>query len=600
MHLRILLGSLAVLAVLTLLAADWNWARPALVHYLRHTSGREVRIDDLQVRLDATWQPVVTLRGVHVANAPWAGPQPFAVAEEASFTFDWKSLLARQRVVTEMRLVGADVVLQRQADGLRNWRLTRPEDRGGARMRIQRLRSERSTLQLVHQGVGLTLQVASTPLASSQGRYTQQVQARGDYRGTAFTASTVAGPVVSLLDTGEFFALRGEARAGDTRLQADGRVADLLQLAALDARVVVQGESLAQLERFLPRPAWPASKPFRFEGRVVRHGDDWSSDDAQLRLGRSDLAGRARYSRPDHGADGRHRLTGQLTSRLLRLDDLPTWPAPAARLASAPGPTRVLPRAQLPLDGVRRFDGHLELHVAALQGAALPPARALQARLTLARGQLDLTLVHAEWAGATWRGEATLDAREPTPTVRLDLRTHGLRLQELWPTLRQRPGVQWPALHGRVDLHGQGASPAAWLADASGRLDVWLTGGSLSRRLDARLGLDAGGMLRALFSGDQPVPIRCGALSIAFANGRGRTRELVLQTDRTHIAGEGSVRLDEETWALVLTPQSPERPSAAKAPGALPASVLVQGTFQGFRHRLAEHTPLPRSPCRSD
>ena len=74
----------------------------------------EIRVDDLQIRLDAAWQPVVRLRGVHVANAPWAGPRPFAVAEEVSFTFAWAHLLSRPRVVTELHLVGADIDLQRE------------------------------------------------------------------------------------------------------------------------------------------------------------------------------------------------------------------------------------------------------------------------------------------------------------------------------------------------------------------------------------------------------------------------------------------------------------------------------------------------------
>lgn len=594
-HLRVLLGCLAVLAFVSMLAADWNWARPALVHYLRQTSQREVRIDDLQVRLNAAWQPVVTLRGVHIANAPWAGPKPFAVAEEASFTFDWKSLWAMPRVITEMRLVGADVMLQRQADGLRNWRLTRPEDRGGARMRILRLATERTRLQLVHHGVGLALEASSTPLQPAQGTYRQQIDVRGEYRGTGFTASTQSGSVLSMVDTGEFFALRGEARSGDTRLQAEGRVADLLQLAGLDARLALQGESLGQLAPFLQRPAWPGSKPYRFQGRVVRQGAAWLADDVQLRIGRSDLAGHGRYSRHDE----RHVLNGELTSRLLHLDDLPESPAPRrvdSSATPAPAASRVLPQSPLPLDSVRSFDGRITLHAAALQGARLPTARALRARLTLAQGQLDVKLAHAEWAGATWRGDFALDAREATPKAALDLQVQGLRLQDLWPTLRHQPGVQWPALHGRVDLRGSGPSIAAWLASATGRVDLSLAGGSLSRRLDARLGLNAGGMLRALFSGDQPVPIRCGALSIAFANGQGRTRQLVLQTERTHVEGEGSLRLGEETWALVLTPQ----PQGGASALTVPSSVLAQGTFQSLRYRLAQREPLPRSTCQGD
>ena len=83
------------------------------------------------------------------------------------------------RVVTHLVLVDADIHLARQADGLRNWRLTRPDDRGPARMRVLSLEPLRSSLHLVHQGVGLTLQTTSSPLPQPEGTLTQRVSFSG-------------------------------------------------------------------------------------------------------------------------------------------------------------------------------------------------------------------------------------------------------------------------------------------------------------------------------------------------------------------------------------------------------------------------------------
>ncbi|MBX3620970.1 MAG: hypothetical protein KF891_13450 [Rhizobacter sp.] len=600
LRLRFVLGALGVLAVLTLLVFDANWARPLLVQYLHHTSQRTLQIDDLQLRLDARWRPVVRLRGVRIANAPWAGPAPLIVAREASFTFAWAHLLDRVRVVTEMRLVDAEVDLERQADGLRNWRLTRPDDRGPARIRVMRLVAERTQLRVVHQGVQLVLQARSSPLPTTAGQgdgFTQRVDFSGTLRGAPFEGHALSGPQIHLYDTGEPFALRGDVQAGTTRLTLDGRITDLLQLAALDARVSVRGETLAALKPFMPRPPWPVSKPYRFEGTLAKEGPTWTAREASLHLGHSELAGSATYTRRAQ----RNVIEARVDSRALHLDDLPRQPeghgASAPPSAPARPTTRVLPQTPVPLDGLRELDGHVVLQVASLHLAPRPASRGADARevkaeASLDQGRLTVALQQAQVAGGTLRGHFTLDAGAAghadanPPAVRLELQAQGLKLDDLWPplapTLGSGPGVEGPVLQGRATLSGGGPSLAAWLGSASGRVDLGLAGGSLSRKLDARLGLSLPRMLGALFAGDQPVPIRCGAASIVFEHGVGRSRSLVLATTRTLVEGQASVHLGDESWAVLLTPQ----PQGA-APLVLPASIVAQGTFRRFDYGLS-------------
>jgi AsmA family protein len=586
------LGVLGLLAVLAALLADVNWLKPVVLHHLRHASQREVRIDDLQLRFDDRWRPVLRLRGVHIANASWAGPAPFVRAGELGFTFEWSGLFGPVRQVSELRLVDAEVNLHRRADGLRNWRLTRPEDRGPARMRILRLRAERSSLRLVHEGVGLLLQARSTPLPAAEGELTQRVAFGGALWGTPFEGEALGGPVLSMVDTGETFALRGEARSRSTRLRLDGRLGDLTRFTRLDADTQVDGDTLAELAPFLPRTPWPVSRPYRFHAHMSKHGPDWTARDARLLLGRSDVAGEASL----RVQGGRHVLVAQARSRHLHLDDLPTQPAgqPVRPVAPVPS-TKRLPRTPLPLSGLRQLDGRLSLDVAELRGPHWPPMGAVKASATLDHGRLDVRLDDGRLAGGRVHGQAALDARADTPHLALALRGHGVQLARLWPTLPQQKGLQWPALQGELALRGEGASLAQWLGGVNGRVDLDLDGGTLSRRLDARLGLDAGGMLRALLKGDTPVPIRCAAVAMTFANGVGTTRSLVLDTPDTHVRGQGSVHLADETWAVMLTPQPQGRSTLQ-----LPNSLLAQGTFRGLAVKLAPREALhaaERSRC---
>src|SRR5688572_11239952 len=88
----ILLG-IAVAVAVPVALFDWNWLRGPLIAHLMERSGREIRVEHLDVDLGFSLTPTVHLRGVYVANAPWAGTQPFATAGAASFTVSLKSVL---------------------------------------------------------------------------------------------------------------------------------------------------------------------------------------------------------------------------------------------------------------------------------------------------------------------------------------------------------------------------------------------------------------------------------------------------------------------------------------------------------------------------
>ena len=67
--------------------------------------------------------------------------------------------------------------------------------------------------------------------------------------------------------------------------------------------------------------------------------------------------------------------------------------------------------------------------------------------------------------------------------------------------------------------------------------------------------LNGGKVIRLLATGDQDIPIRCGALDIGITDGIGRTRTLLIDTEQTEIDGSGSVNLADEYFDLTLKPE---------------------------------------------
>ncbi|MBC7993163.1 MAG: AsmA family protein, partial [Rhizobacter sp.] len=251
--------------------------------------------------------------------------------------------------------------------------------------------------------------------------------------------------------------------------------------------------------------------------------------------------------------------------------------APAAATA------RVLPPAALPLAPLKLIDATLAWKIDSLQAPRMPALTGLQLRATLDQGQLQVALQDTQLAGGRLSGQFVLDSQAASPKARIELQAKNLRLEKMLPAPVRIEGP----VSGQLKLSGHGPSVAAWLGSASGRLGLALPSGSLSPGLDAKLALNVGKLVRSYFSSDKAVPIRCGALKVDFADGSGRVRQLVLDTERTRVDGLGQVQLREESWSLLLTPQAHQR-----ALLALNSSLRVQGSFRDAGITLVDRQPI--------
>src|SRR5579859_456205 len=297
----VLLGFLAALGIVSALF-DWNWFRHPLERALSESSHREIRIGDLQVHIGISLEPTVRLRDVYVENARWADKRAAAVAGEASFTFSLRSVWDGRPVISRLVLKDAVLDMERQADGLRNWRLRDPEDRGPGRIKVLRLEAHRTTIRFVRRDIGLDVTAAASPAQTgADGREPDasrptRIDFKGVFGDEAFSGEFLTGEQLTFLDTGESFLLRGHASAATSRLDVDGSIADLLGPSAIDAKVRLAGHSLSQLHSFLPTTL-PASRPYEFESRVRLTTDDISLSELQGKIGHSDLAGAIRFDR---------------------------------------------------------------------------------------------------------------------------------------------------------------------------------------------------------------------------------------------------------------------------------------------------------------
>lgn len=587
----VLLGLLVVLAIGVALF-DWNWFRHPLERYLIHRSHRAIRIGDLHVDLGFSLEPTVRVRDVYIENAPWANKRPVAVAGEASFTFSLKSVWEGRAVISRLVLIDADVDLERQVDGLRNWRLLNPEDRGPGRVKVLRMEPHRTKIRIIRRDIDLDV-VATASEAGANGQPPDasrptRIDFKGEFGGTEFSGQILTGALLTFLETGESFPVRGHASTGTSRIDVDGTVADLFKPSAIDAKVRLAGSSLSNLHLFIR-----ASRPYQFESHVRKAKDNTSFTEVRGKIGSTDLAGEFSVALNKT----RPMLRAALRCESANLSDLgslvgagPSLDKAADQEKEAPdeaGPAQKDSRPDYSKPGtpkllfsdrafnaelLKSLNAHVILDVRKLKAVKLPELKSLRVTADLNDGVLALKPIDIGLAGGHVVGLFTFDGQQLSSHARMELKD--MRLERLLDRL-PKGAKSAGSLKGHIDLKGQGNSVAKILASSSGSIEVSMEGGRISNLLDAELGLNAGKILRLLITGDRVIGIHSAVVAFDFKQGLGKSKTILLDTDQTHTEGAGIINLRDETIDVLLTPH-PKKPRIL----SLHSSIRVHGSIR--------------------
>lgn len=545
--------------LLVLLVSHPLWLAPWLGRYLTQTSGRAVHFDSVRIGLTSSLAPVMHLQGVRIDNAPWAeNKAPFAALADAVFVFAWRRFEGR-RVVTSLVLRDGAVHLEQGVDGLRNWRLSNPQDRGPGHYWFYALEAHGVEVGFIHQGIDLHLDAVEHDVATAKAASGEALMARidvdGAYRGIGFKGSVDTGPQLTFLETERWFGLRGHAAIDGVDLDVDGRAADLFGSLHVDANAILSGRSLAALHPLLDaRYAEP--RAFRVQGHVRGDGDRYGLDSVRAQVGTSDLAGTLGWSRNGD----RHAVHVDLRGEHVDLADL-RWLAgrPSAGFAVATVAAAASPSGQRDLFAdVRNLDADIDFEAAHLHAAALRALQSLKLKARLAADQLAISDFDLGWAGGHTRGRLGVDLRQPLALLDVSLETSGVRVESLLPS-RDGDKRLSGTLHASLTLKARGNTVDALRDSLGGGGSAHLRDGTISSLLDAEMGLEGGKLVRTLLSGADALALPCAAARFDVDEGRAHLRELVVDSANTRSVGSGSLDLRDFSIDLVLTPQ-PKRP----------------------------------------
>ena len=564
---RVAAGFVALMAVLVLVLAtlDWNAMRGPVSRFLSARLDRGVRIDgDLDVAL-FSWTPRATVTGLVVQQPDWVKEQntqaeSFAEIEHLAVSVDLLELLTGDLVLPEFVLTRPSFRLMRDAQGRANW-LADPEDSAAPPSRLPPIRHfviEDGRLNLTDAKKKLSLEgrFASQEIeGGSQNSF--QLDGKGQLNRRPFTLEVTGDPLLNV-DPDQPYGFKGDVRAGDTRVIAEGSLSRPFNLGAFALDVTFSGPDLAELYE-LTGLALPNTPPYRIGGELTRAGHKWRFEGFDGKVGDSDVRGTINVDATNEVSY----LTGEVGSRTLDFDDLgPTFGvAPStgpgetasaeqkAEAEKAQATGRVL--SDKPLDVARLRQMDADVHYRADKVISRDfPLRSADTQISLKKGVLTLNPTKLTFAQGALNGQLRIDASKDTAITDMDVRLNQLKLEQFVTRLGNPPALEGELL-ARAKLHGVGNSVHKAASTADGSFVVVVPHGQMRQAFAELMGIN---IARALLLDDrQQTEMRCAVAAFSAKDGKLTLDEFIIDTDVVQVTGEGAIDLDTERMNLKVT-----------------------------------------------
>jgi uncharacterized protein involved in outer membrane biogenesis len=576
-----------LLAVLVIAIFGWNWLRAPIERMALDKTGRELVIGgDLQLKFG--WPlPRISAGAVTFANPAWAKEKQMVAADAVEVALNLPQVLRGSIVLPEVRLLRPVVFLEQGSGGRKNWLLDLNQQDEEARIRIDRLMLDHGRLGYDDAAQKTSIRAELSTSDAQPAGEELSFTAQGQYKGLALKAQGRGGPVLGLRDETLPYRLKTELTVGRTGVKADGTITSLLKFSAMDMRLSLRGDSLAQLFPLLGIEL-PQTHAYLTDGHMLHDGNTWRYDKFSGRIGASDIAGSLQV---DTGGK-RPAMKAELLSKLLDIADLgpvigarpgsmqaakraaPPADTGAAKTAQVrPAPARLLPDLPFNTERWDSVDAEVTLKAKTIRRAKELPLEDLDTHLSLRDSVLTLDPLNFGVAGGQLKAVISLDGRQDPIQAHAQVKARRILIARLFPTVALSQ-TSIGQINGEFDLAGKGDSVGHMLANSSGKVGLVVAQGEISKMMMEKIGLHLWEMLVLKVSGDKLVKLRCAVADFDVKDGVMHTDALVFDTEVTTIVGTGDIDLRQEKLDLTLNPNTKDT-----SPVALRSPIYVRGSF---------------------
>src|SRR5690606_19415548 len=220
---------------------DWNWVRGRINAAGTSAAGRDFAVDG-DIEVDLAWKPLIRLHQVRLANPEWAEPENMVDIDLVQFRIDLGELLIGRIVLPELLFRAPRIDLQKSPEGEANWEISRASSGGAAvEATVPEDRTEFPIIGLLQIDDGVLRYAApgdqidietkiSTAVGAGGKRESITLEGQGTFAEKPFSLRAIAGSLLSLREAEEPYPAAVEIKIGETRLKAEGTVADPIQM----------------------------------------------------------------------------------------------------------------------------------------------------------------------------------------------------------------------------------------------------------------------------------------------------------------------------------------------------------------------------------
>jgi uncharacterized protein involved in outer membrane biogenesis len=564
--------ALGVAAIVLLVTID---LRPLAEAYATSALDRRLSLGALRIG----WgNPLaIELRELRLANAPWGSAPDMAHIESLSAAIDLWSLLGGHIRFQKLEIVKPSIILERNADGIGNWRFNGAGPSSPSRFAIvPRNRGQFPTL--IEFGLrdgtvsyrtssGAILRGVMHELTVRSGGDDQAVvlALAGAYNGTPAQVKAEMQSFAMLRNGSVPFGMVFSVATASSTVDFQGTMTEPLDFDGVQGSLNIDGRDLGDLLKMFDAEI-VAAFPVSVSGVLRRAGNDWQLSDAKGKLATNAFIGtlallEAGRAKPDD-------LTLTLDFAALDLNSL----LKGNSAADSPN-TATLGALSLRLDGKRATNIDAAIKAARLDYGAIHIADVALHGVIVA-GRIALSQLNFAVAGGTVEGSGTAQTAASGTHVNGTVGFSGVDAGRISESLGAQAGQFAGKIDGGLILEMTGETVKDALKASRGHAALAMTQGSVARALLERASTD----LRSLFRTDEGAArIGCLLGVIDLRNGVGTISPLRLQTQNTTLIGGGQMDLLADHLDVTIKSEA-----ASTGFFALDVPFRVSGNFAGL------------------
>ncbi len=549
----LLAGVAAIIAVMNI---DPRTYAGLVTEAVEEATGRKLEINgDIDIALGLT--PGVVIEDIALSNAKWSQQPLMASAKRLEVEIRLLPLLFGDVTIRRIILTGAQVNLERAADGKENWTFATnaepaavvPANNAGESglPEIHQIRIEDSKLVFDDQAAKehREAEIKLLKLTADGLDQTLEFALAGAIDGQPLKAEGEIDSLKALMDGGDL-SIDVELQSGESRLAAEGSIAAPYFAADMDLTIEGNGPTLAEIGR--PFGVALAERgPFRISGALSGGGKQYKVDELDASVAQSDLKGNAaldfRGARPS--------FIGALQSNHLDLSDI-LADEPAAETAPAePDDGRIFSDDRIPFDAIKSVDGDLTFDAKSFVSNSVE-LKDVTGRLVLANGVATLSPFRAGISGGQLVLSSVVDAAGKTPAVTLRTNADGISGNDLLGLLGLDGVLGGGSANLALDLNGRGDSLRDLMGTLGGAAQLHMAGGYINNEFARFLLADMTQMIAT--GGQGGAGVSCLVTSFNVKNGVATSKKTVIDAPGAAIVGSGKINLGKETIGMRFEP----------------------------------------------